>query len=105
MLLCAHAAGNCCDDGALICYGRIFEFLEPALLAVLHAEGQNLPAGLRVEYVSETRRLFLERTYNDVVEEKVFVEQVLELAKTTAAWSRDVLPRAFNAARSQIAST
>jgi len=88
----------------LICYGRIFEFrkeVEPALLDALQAEGQSLPPGLRVEYVPETRRLFLARTYNEVVEEKAFVEQMLALAQTTATWSNDVLSRAFETARTK----
>jgi len=88
----------------LVCYGRIFEFRKdaaPAVLDALQAEGRSLPPGLRVEYVSETRRLFLVRTYTDVVEEKVFVEQMLELAKATATWSNEVLSRAFEAARTK----
>lgn len=92
------------DTGALICYGRIYEFskdAEPVVIEALKVEGNGLSSGLRVEYVSETRRLFLARTYNDVVEERVFVEQMLELAKTTATWSRDVLSRAFEAARTK----
>lgn len=94
-----QSPGDC-----LVCYGRIFEFrkdAEPAVLDALHAEGQSLPPGLCVEYIPETRRLFLARTYGDVVEEKVFVEQMMDLAKTTAAWSREVLPRAFETARTK----
>jgi hypothetical protein len=88
----------------LVCYGRIFEFRKdaaPAVLDALQAEGRSLPPGLRVEYVSETRRLFLTRTYDEVVDENVFVEQMLELAKTTATWSNEVLSRAFEAARTK----
>jgi hypothetical protein len=91
-------------EGALICYGRIHEFrkdAEPALFDALQAEGKGLPPGLRVEYVPETRRLFLVRTYDDVVDEQTFVEQMAELAKTTAAWGGDVLSRAFDAARTK----
>jgi len=92
------------SEGALVCYGRIYEFAkdaEPAVLDALQAAGQRLPSSLRVDYVPENRRLFLARTYSDVVEEKAFVEQMLELAKTTAAWSQDVLPRAFGMAHGE----
>jgi hypothetical protein len=88
----------------LVCYGKIFEFrkdAKPEVLDALQAEGRNLPSGLRVEYVAETRRVFLARTYEGVVDEKVFVDQMLELAKTTAIWSREVLSRAFEAARAK----
>jgi hypothetical protein len=92
------------SEGALACYGRVYEFrkdAEPAVLEALLVEGKNLPPGLRVEYVPETRRLFLARTYDEVVGERAFTEQMLELAKATAAWSNEVLSRAFDAARTK----
>jgi len=51
--------------------------------------------------VPETRRLFLARTYDEVVEERAFTEQMLELSKATATWSNEVLSRAFDAARAK----
>ena len=90
--------------GRLTCYGRIYEFLkdaEPRVLDALQTEGLSLPHGFRVEYIPTTRRLFLTRTYDEAVDEKAFVEQMLELARTTAVWSREVLPRAFEADRTK----
>jgi len=104
MLLCAIAASNCYEDGAIVCYGRIYEFrrdAEPAVLAALQAEGKNLPPGLRIEYVPETRRLFLARTYEDVIDEKGSLEQMAELARLTAIWGGDVLSLAIDAARTK----
>jgi len=92
------------SEGALVCYGRIYEFrkdAEPAVLEALRAEGKSLPPGVRVEYVPETRRLFLARTYDNVIDEKGFLEQMAELARLTAIWGGDVLSLAFDAARTK----
>lgn len=69
-----------------------------AILQGLHDEERSgtPTGGAQLEYVSETRRLFLRRTYLQRVDEKTFIADMRRLADAGWEWGEEVFGRVMD---------
>lgn len=71
---------------------------EPEILeGMLAEERSGTPTGgARLEWVPETQRLFLSRTYLERVDEKTFIADMNRLVEAGLHWGRDVFDRVID---------